>query len=128
IEHALPKLFFVLLPLFAVVLKLLYLRKKDFYYTDHAIFTLHFYVFVFLDMLVITLIDKIATLVNAQWLAFISPLLMLALFFYLYKAMRNFYKQKRAVTIVKYLALTVSFSVILLFSFIALSLISFLEV
>ena len=128
IGHALPKLFFVLLPLFALVLKLLYLRKKDFYYTDHAIFTLHFYVFVFIDMLLIVLIDRMTALINAAWLSYLSFLLILALFFYLYKAMRNFYKQKRAITIVKYMALVASFSIILSVSFAVLALISFLEV
>jgi len=52
-QHAIPQMLFILLPLFALFLKLLYVRHKDFYYTDHAIFTIHFYIFIFIAMLLI---------------------------------------------------------------------------
>jgi hypothetical protein len=103
--HSIPQMLFILLPLFALVLKLLYIRRKNFYYVDHAIFTLHFYIFVFIDMLVIFGINKLKTWLNWQWLSYVVLVLTLAIFFYLYKAMRNFYKQRRAKTIFKYLLL-----------------------
>ena len=59
LQHSIPQMLFVLLPLFALFLKLLYFRHKNFYYTDHAIFTIHFYIFVFIEMLLIFGISKI---------------------------------------------------------------------
>ena len=47
ILHRLPYMLFVSLPLFALILKLLYIRRKQFYYADHGIFTIHLYIFSF---------------------------------------------------------------------------------
>ena len=42
--HSLPQMFFILLPLFAGLLKLLYIRRKNYYYVNHGIFSIHFYI------------------------------------------------------------------------------------
>ncbi|RAJ02323.1 uncharacterized protein DUF3667 [Chitinophaga skermanii] len=52
--HNLSKVMFFLLPLFALILKLFYDRKR-FLYIDHAIFALHYHCFVFLVMLIAAL-------------------------------------------------------------------------
>jgi hypothetical protein len=109
IQHSIPQMLFVLLPLFAFFLKLLFMRHKDFYYTDHAIFTIHFYIFIFIEMLLIFGISKISSVTGTAWLQYVNVLLIIVLFFYLYKAMRNFYGQRRFKTILKYLLLLFSF-------------------
>ncbi len=109
VQHSIPQMLFILLPLFALILKFLYIRHKNFYYTDHAIFTIHFYIFVFIAMLLIFGIKKIESTTGATWLAYINAAFLLTIFFYLYKAMRNFYQQKRAKTIAKYFLLLLSF-------------------
>jgi Protein of unknown function (DUF3667) len=109
VQHSVPQMLFILLPLFALILKVLYIRHKNFYYTDHAIFTIHFYIFVFIAMLLIFGIKKLESTTGATWLAYINAAFLLAIFFYLYKAMRNFYQQKRAKTIAKYFLLLFSF-------------------
>ncbi|RBL88220.1 DUF3667 domain-containing protein [Chitinophaga flava] len=48
--HNFPKIMFFCLPLFAFFLKLVYFRNKQWLYTDHAIFTLHFHAFAFIVM------------------------------------------------------------------------------
>jgi hypothetical protein len=53
IQHSIPQMLFVLLPLFAFFLKLLFIRHKDFYYTDHVIFTVNFYIFIIIGMFLI---------------------------------------------------------------------------
>ncbi len=111
VQHAIPQMLFVLLPIFALILKLLYIRHKDFYYTEHAIFTIHFYIFIFIEMLLIFGISKLDSTMGARWLQYINVALVLVIFFYLYKAMRNFYKQSRIKTLLKYFLLLVSFSV-----------------
>jgi hypothetical protein len=125
VQHSIPQMLFVLLPIFALILKLLYIRRKNFYYTEHAIFTIHFYIFTFIAMLLIFGISKLDTTTGADWLQYINVALILLIFFYLYKAMRNFYKQSRIKTIMKYFLLLVSFLVtgtllILIFFFISI--------
>jgi hypothetical protein len=116
--HSLPQMLFVLLPLFALILKLLYVRRKQFYYVDHIIFTIHLYIFVFLSMLVTFGIGKLKSLLHWDWLNFLTVLFVLAMFFYFYKALRNFYKQRRAKTIVKYIILLLLFLITTVFTFI----------
>ena len=96
--HSLPQMLFVLLPLFALILKLVYVRRKQFYYVDHIIFTIHLYVFVFLVMLITFGIGKLKSLLHWEWLSFITAIFVVGIFFYFYKALRNFYKQRRAKT------------------------------
>lgn len=101
--HNIPQMLFVSLPLFALFLKLLYSRNKKMYYASHAIFSIHFYVFIFIDFLVIILLNKLAQIPSFGWLYFINVLLYFYIFYYEYKAMRVFYQQRRAKTILKFL-------------------------
>ncbi|MEO8862343.1 MAG: hypothetical protein ABI358_13010, partial [Ginsengibacter sp.] len=109
--HTIPQLLFLLLPLFALILKFLYTRHKQFYYTDHAIFTIHFYIFVFIGFLFIFGLQYLSSITGATWLEYVKNIFTLLLLFYLYKAMRNFYQQKRLKTIIKFFLLLFSFSV-----------------
>lgn len=103
--HSLPQMLFVLLPLFALILKLIYIRRKQFYYVDHVIFTIHLYVFIFLVMLLTFGLGKLRSILHWEWLKFLTALLVLSIFFYFYKCLRNFYRQRRAKTILKYFIL-----------------------
>ena len=116
--HSLPQMLFVLLPLFAMILKLVYIRKKEFYYVDHIIFTIHFYIFTFLAMLVIFGIGKLKDQLEWAWLSYLSAIFIISIFFYFYKALRNFYKQRRAKTVIKYFILLTLFLMITLLMFI----------
>ncbi|MGH2564596.1 MAG: hypothetical protein ACRDE5_08790, partial [Ginsengibacter sp.] len=107
--HHFPQMLFVSLPFVALIFKLLYARQKRFYYVSHAIFTVHFYVFVFIIMLASLGISKIESFTGWQWLNIMNVLLSLITFFYLYKAMRNFYGQRRMKTILKYIIFLLSF-------------------
>lgn len=118
LQHSLPQMLFVLLPLLALILKLVYIRRKQFYYVDHVIFIIHFYIFVFLVMLLIFGLGKIKSLMHQSWLTYLEIFLVLAIFFYFYKALRNFYKQGRGKTIFKYLILLVLFLFSITFMFI----------
>lgn len=116
--HTLPQMLFVLLPLFALILKLVYVRRKQFYFVDHIIFTIHLYIFIFLVMLITFGISKLANLLHWIWLKYIVLILVLVIFFYFYKALRNFYKQCRSKTILKYFILLLLFLVTTILMFI----------
>ena len=103
--HSLPQMLFILLPLFAGILKLLYIRRKNYYYVNHTIFSLHFYIFSFIAMLFIFGLSKLNSSLQWGFIKFIEVMLSFGIFFYLYKAMRNFYKQRRAKTVFKFFML-----------------------
>jgi len=103
--HSIPQMMFVSLPLVALVLQLLYARRKQFYYVNHVIFTIHMYIALYL---LILFIEAFVAIYHAshlsifKWLAIVSYL---AIFFYIYKALRNFYQQRRGKTIFKFFLL-----------------------
>ena len=105
--HSFPKILFVTLPIFAMILNILYFRhKKRFYYVDHGIFTIHVYCATFILLLLYILLQKIAGSVGVAWIQVICYVLMFAVWvyilIYLYKAMRGYYGQGRFKTFVKY--------------------------
>ncbi len=113
--HSLPQLFFILLPLFAGILKLLYTRRKNYYYVNHGIFSIHFYIFSFITMLMIFGLGEINSKLHWGLVTFLQVLLSFGILFYLYKAMRNFYQQRRAKTLLKFMLLC--FSLLITFTF-----------
>jgi hypothetical protein len=125
--HTLPQVLFISLPVFALLLLLLYVRR-DHYYVDHVIFTIHLYCATFIFLLVYFGINKIETATGWHWLKYVSLVGLLGIFFYMYKAMRLFYKQGRIRTILKFIILNIlSFIVITLLTvlFFVLSLVEF---
>lgn len=106
--HKLPYLLFVSLPLFALILRLLYIRRKQFYFADHGIFTIHFYVFSFLLLLVVFSLNKLEEVTGLGFIDIFIIGLILALIFYLYKALRFFYGQGRFKTLIKLIIIFIS--------------------
>ncbi len=106
ILHTLPKAVFISLPIFALLLVLLYGRKR-FFYSEHGIFTIHLYCAGFVFMLSMFAFKQISVFTGWAWPQLFELLLMLGLFFYLYKALRRFYGQRRGITILKFFILNV---------------------
>lgn len=115
IIHYIPQVLFLSLPFFALLLKLLYFRRKKYYYVAHIIFTLHFYIFVYIQVLLISILGKFANFKYLSWLFDLNIILGFGIIYYLYRAMRVFYEQSRGMTILKILIL--SFALIFLFAF-----------
>jgi Protein of unknown function (DUF3667) len=115
ILHKLPYLLFVSLPFFALILKLLYIRRKNFYYADHAIFSVHHYILSFILLLFIFLFDLIDKKTNWG----IGNVLIVLTFFawpvYLYAAMKRFYKQGWFKTFIKFLLQNILGLIVLIF-------------
>lgn len=103
--HRLPYMLFISLPLFALVLKLLYVRRKNFYYADHGVFTIHLYIFTFILLLLVFAIGRYGASVWGPF-GVLVVLLLLWLFVYLFLAMRRFYGQSRWKTAIKFLFTT----------------------
>ncbi|HEX6193550.1 MAG TPA: DUF3667 domain-containing protein [Chitinophagaceae bacterium] len=111
--HRLPYMLFVSLPLFALILKLLYIRRKNFFYADHGVFTIHLYIFSFILLLVVFSLNRLREYTGWGILGWVIGLLFILLNIYLYKAMRRFYGQRRFKTIVKFL-LTAALSLLMM--------------
>ena len=116
IFHSFPKILFLSLPLFALILNILYFRRKQYYYVDHGIFTIHVYCAIFILMLISILLNALDTGIGVHWFHVIADLMVFVLFLYmliyLYKAMRGFYKQGRGKTFLKYFITFVTMSII----------------
>lgn len=111
--HSLAQILFISLPLFALLLKMLYARRKKYYYTDHAVFSLHYYVFVFFAMLGIFTVMKLNDLWEAGVFTWLYGILTLWMVYYLLSAMKRFYQQGWGKTIAKFLILLVAQTILI---------------
>ena len=95
---------FFLLPVFTLFLSLLYIRHKR-NYTEHLVFVFNVQTVFFLLLLFSIILNRIINLdVGFTITGFISIFL-----FYLYKSLRNFYKQRRIKTIIKFILLNFAY-------------------
>jgi len=103
--HQFPKIFFISLPLFALIMQLVNRRRKDILYASHGIFSIYQYIFAFLVMMVLFFFNWLNS-VGVPGVKPVGFVLFVGFFYYSYKAMRYFYGDTRGKTIVKLLAVS----------------------
>jgi len=101
------KVLFYLLPIFALLLKLLYVRR-DFYYSEHLVFSIYYYNFFYLAATLFLLVDYIPFI--GGWL---DAAIVIWIIIYLPIAMKKMYLQSWKKTIFKYFLFFFAFSVFL---------------
>ena len=111
--HKLPYLLFVSLPFFAAILKLLYVRNKNFYYSDHAVFTLYHYIISFILLLFVFTFDSLHDWLDWGFFSFMITVCLWAWPVYLFIAMRRFYGQGWGKTFGKFLLLNLLGGIVL---------------
>lgn len=116
--HTFPYLLFISLPLYALFLKLLYIRRKQFLYADHGLFLIYLYIFTFLHLLVFFGLREIHQRFDYWWIGLIMFIFVMYGIYYAYKSMKKFYEQRGFKTIIKFL----------IFNFLAFTTITFLFV
>jgi hypothetical protein len=123
--HKLPYLLFISLPVFALILKLLYIRRRNFLYSDHAIFTLYHYIFSFILLLFFFGFDALEKWL--QWRAFNWIVVALTFFWpvYLLLGMKSFYRQGWTKTLGKFLLVNLLGLITLFVLFIIFIILSF---
>ena len=123
--HTFPYLLFVSLPLYALFLRLLYIRhRKQYYFADHGVFLIHLYIFTFLFLLFYFALDKLKDKIHVSDIEYVQAILIFVGLFYTLKAMKNFYKQGWGKTILKFILFNILcfVSIMLLFAiFLAVS-------
>lgn len=86
----LPSVMFCILPIFALLLKVLYLRR-EWYYSEHLVFGLHTHGFTFLVFTAILLVSWLTG--GAGWTAIVIVGLSFSIPIYFYVAQKNVYGQ-----------------------------------
>ncbi|MDV7186898.1 DUF3667 domain-containing protein [Lutibacter sp. TH_r2] len=110
---------FVFLPVFTMFLMLLYIRRK-YTYMEHLVFVFHTQTVFFLLFIIYYILDLFFKMENTAWVFTVIFLI------YLYKAMRNFYKQSRRKTILKFIFLNSYYMFLGVIGFIIVTIASFL--
>ena len=113
VVHNIPRAMFVFLPLLALAMKPLYWRPKR-YYVEHLLFLVHNHAFVFLVLTLLALLEltllklKLIPAVG-QHLGLLKFVAWVYMIWYLFRGMRNYYGQGRALTFLKYLQVGLSY-------------------
>jgi hypothetical protein len=126
--HSLPQMLWISLPLLALILQLTYIRRKQFYYVSHIIFSIHLYVFLFIMQLVVLTIAKLNKTLDFGLLSSVSVALVLAMFVYEYLALKKFYGQGWIKTFFKFLLINISYIIMLVFLFAFFGVFSFFKI
>ena len=102
--------FFLLLPVFALILKLAYIRRKQ-NYMRHLIFSIHIHSFIFVVLIIIVMLYIIT---NAN-LSIINAILMFSVPVYFILALKKFYGQSYGKVILKFFAVSFLYNIIFFF-------------
>jgi hypothetical protein len=105
----LPKMFFLMLPIFTLILKLLYARRKI-YYACHFIFALHFHSFTFITFGLLFII--LGFFQNPES-PFLPGIVVMLNSIYLITAMKKVYKQSLIKTVFKFLLLSFNYVIVM---------------
>ncbi|WP_242927901.1 DUF3667 domain-containing protein [Pontibacter vulgaris] len=107
----LPKMMFILLPLFALILKLVNFRSKKFY-VEHLIYSIHVHSFLFLFGSILIILGWILPFLD-DWIMLFG---LIVIIWYIYRSMRNTYKGSRWLTVYKFFMLAVAYTFLMLLS------------
>jgi len=114
--QTLPQTFFVLLPLFALLLKLVYLFKRRLY-MEHLIVALHSHAFLCISLLLIVALDALRALLQPgllhSMLTGAERLVVVWMPLYLLIALKRVYRQSWIPTLLKFAVLGVAYLVLL---------------
>lgn len=99
---------FLLLPIFALILKLFYIRRKQLY-IRHLIFSIHLHSFLFMILIPVTLLrmifNSVPELINTPFIG--------AFPIYFIIALHRFYGQKWPKTILKFMGIAATYNIVL---------------
>jgi Protein of unknown function (DUF3667) len=102
----------ICVPIYAGLLKLLYLRSKR-PYLAHLVFAFHLHSAFFVCTLVQTFLGAIATTAHLDWIKWLAGLLELWLIVYLFLAQKKVYAQPWGRTVLKFFGLYAVYAVVL---------------
>jgi hypothetical protein len=112
-KHNIPKMMFLMLPLFALILKLTFSKNRKFY-VEHLIYTFHLHCFLFIFMVFIMLLELI---IPVDW--FIVDWINLGatvyVIWYIFRSLRIVYARSVFRTITKMIGMSIMYFVVFVF-------------
>jgi len=121
-SHAIPKALFIILPFYALILLLIYIRNKKFNYVNHLLFSIYLFCFTLILVLFATCLNSLLKTIKIDFTGAIVLITLACAMLYTYKGLRKFYEQGRLKTILKFFILSLScFLLAFLAMFIAFS-------
>jgi hypothetical protein len=111
LKHNAPKIMFLLLPLFALILKLAFWENHKLY-VEHIIYAIHLHCFLFLFLIVVMLLKMV---LPDSWEVIISLIETAATFtiiWYIYRSLRVVYNRSRWRTISKMVGVSFMYSLV----------------
>lgn len=117
-----PKMMFLILPIFAFILSIFF-RKKKLYYVEHFYHSVYLHSFFYLYMLAFALI---VYALPEDWNVYISIVYLTGLFVYFYKSLMKVYEENAVFTLVKILFVLILYFIALMILVLLNALFSFL--
>ncbi len=111
--HNIPNMMFLLLPVFALLLRLIYYRSGQ-YYIEHLIFSVHIHVFAFLLLSAVLFSAYLLLIEDVEFIRQMLQVTALPIMVYSFLAMRRFYGQSYTKTFLKFLLLYLGYVLIFL--------------
>jgi hypothetical protein len=118
--HNFPYMLFVSLPFFAGILKLLYVRRRHLFYSDHAVFTIYHYIISFILLLCVIFLKKFDEWVHWKFIRYIGMALAVWWLLYLLISMKRFYQQSWGKTTLKFFLLSFLAMILMILLFLCL--------
>ena len=112
IIEQIPVVMFLMLPVFALLMKLVYIRRAWFY-SEHLIFALHNHAVAFIGFTAIAILVAVAG--NPRWVTLSALAVLISMNGYFLVAQKHVYGQGWVKTASKYLLLFVSYWIVILF-------------
>lgn len=119
VKHNFPKMMLLVLPLFALILKIAF-RKNHKYYVEHLIFGFHYYSFLFLFLSAVLLLILIIPSTWTWAIGLLGFVEFTVVTVYFYKSLRAVYQRSPFRTITKMIGVSVANAVVTGACFIAL--------
>ncbi len=121
-QHSIPRLMFILLPVFALFIWWFHSRKK-YYYAQNVIFSIHFHSFIFFLFLIATLLGWFIPINGFSDI--VAAIAVIYAFIYLVKALKNVYEQSAVRAFFKALAVSIIYLLTLIIGLVLLAAFSF---
>ncbi|MEO1040458.1 MAG: DUF3667 domain-containing protein [Pseudomonadota bacterium] len=117
-----PRIMFVMVPIFALLLGLAFVWRRGFFFFDHLIVSLHFHAAFFIAMVLGTMA---AQLIGWGW---VSLALIVYANFYLYRLLRRVYQRGRFTSLLRLLFLDAVYGIVLSIGLVMVMLAGFMSV
>jgi hypothetical protein len=116
LKHNAPKMMFLLLPMFAFILKLAFWNNHKFY-VEHIIYTIHLHCYLFLFLTFIMLLNMILPESWGTIVDLLQTLATITIIWYVYRSLRVVYNRSRWRTVSKMVGVSFMYSIVFGISF-----------